>query len=74
MSHLVPGTGGVAQFPCLQSSKILLNAKKKNPHGATSNQRYRVMIETASDAVVCIDEVAGQSCLQNPATTKVFWL
>jgi PAS domain S-box-containing protein len=34
-------------------------------------QRYRVMVETASDAVVCIDE-SGAILLANPATTKVF--
>jgi two-component system, LuxR family, sensor kinase FixL len=33
--------------------------------------RYRVMVEAASDAVVCIDE-NGVILLANPATTKIF--
>lgn len=34
-------------------------------------RRYRVMIETANDAVVCIDE-SGAILLANPATIRVF--
>jgi PAS domain S-box-containing protein len=34
-------------------------------------QRYRVMVETASDAVVCMDE-NGAILLANPATARVF--
>ncbi|HWC17931.1 MAG TPA: PAS domain S-box protein, partial [Terriglobales bacterium] len=34
-------------------------------------QRYRVMVEAASDAVVCIDE-NGAILLANPATTRIF--
>jgi PAS domain S-box-containing protein len=36
-----------------------------------AEQRYRVMVETANDAVVCMDE-SGAILLANPATTKVF--
>jgi toluene monooxygenase system protein E len=36
-----------------------------------AEQRYRVMIETASDAVVCMDE-SGAILLANPATMRVF--
>ena len=34
-------------------------------------QRYRIMVETASDAVVCMDE-NGAILLANPATARVF--
>jgi|GEM_PF-348862 len=37
----------------------------------TAEQRYRVMIETANDAVVCMDE-SGAILLANPATMRVF--
>ena len=36
-----------------------------------TEQKYRVMIETASDAVVCMDE-SGVIVLANPATMRVF--
>jgi len=36
-----------------------------------TEQKYRVMIETASDAVVCMDE-GGVIVLANPATMRVF--
>jgi PAS domain S-box-containing protein len=36
-----------------------------------AEQRYRVMVETASDAVVCMDE-NGAILLANPATMRVF--
>jgi toluene monooxygenase system protein E len=36
-----------------------------------AEQRYRVMIETASDAVVCMDE-RGAILVANPATIRVF--
>jgi PAS domain S-box-containing protein len=36
-----------------------------------TEQKYRVMIETASDAVVCMDE-SGAIVLANPATMRVF--
>src|SRR5262249_20200700 len=37
----------------------------------SSEARYRVMVETASDAVICIDETSA-ILLVNPATVRVF--
>jgi PAS domain S-box-containing protein len=45
--------------------------KKEESERRSIEQRYRVMVETASDAVVCIDE-RGELLLANPATAKVF--
>jgi PAS domain S-box-containing protein len=67
---LVPGTGGVAFF-LFTIVEDITERKKEESERRYIEQRYRVMVETASDAVVCIDE-RGAILLANPATTKVF--
>ena len=67
---LVPGTGGVAPF-LFTIVEDITERKKEETERRYIEQRYRVMVETASDAVVCIDE-RGAVLLANPATTKVF--
>ena len=67
---LVPGTGGAAPF-LFTIVEDITERKKEQAERRYIEQRYRVMVETASDAVVCIDE-SGAILLANPATTKVF--
>jgi PAS domain S-box-containing protein len=67
---LVPGTGGVAPF-LFTIVEDITERKKEESERRYIEQRYRVMVETASDVVVCIDE-SGAILLANPATTKVF--
>jgi len=45
--------------------------KKEESARRYSEERYRVIVETASDAVVCVDD-SGAILLANPATTRVF--
>jgi PAS domain S-box-containing protein len=67
---LVPGTGGVAPF-LFTIVEDISQRKEEESERRYIEQRYRVMVETASDAVVCMDE-NGAIVLANPATTKVF--
>ena len=67
---LVPGTGAVAPF-LLTIVEDITQRKKEESARRYIEQRYRVMVEAASDAVICIDE-SGAILLANPATTKVF--
>jgi PAS domain S-box-containing protein len=67
---LVSGTGGVAPFLFTVVENIT-ERKKEESERRYIEQRYRVMVETASDAVVCMDE-NGTILLANPASTKVF--
>jgi PAS domain S-box-containing protein len=67
---LVPGTGGVAPF-LFTIVEDITERKKEESERRYIEQRYRVMVEAASDAVVCIDE-SGAILLANPAITKVF--
>jgi PAS domain S-box-containing protein len=67
---LVPGTGGVAPF-LLTIVEDITQRKQEESERRNIEQRYRVMVETASDAVVCMDE-NGAILLANPATTRVF--
>jgi len=67
---LVPGTGGVGPF-LFTIVEDITERKKEESERRYIEQRYRVMVETASDAVVCIDE-SSAILLANPATTKVF--
>ena len=69
---LVPGTGGVAPF-LFTIVEDITERKKEESERRYIEQRYRVMVETASDAVVCMDE-SGAILLANPATTKSLWL
>src|SRR5215469_12345786 len=45
--------------------------KRAEAERESSEARYRLVIETASDAVICIDETSG-ILLANPATIRVF--
>jgi PAS domain S-box-containing protein len=67
---LVPGTGGVAPF-LFTVVEDITQRKKEESARRYIEQRYRVMVETASDAVVCMDE-NGAILLANPATARVF--
>jgi PAS domain S-box-containing protein len=67
---LVPGTGGVAPF-LLTIVEDITQRKQEESEKRYIEQRYRVMVETASDAVVCMDE-NGAILLANPATARVF--
>jgi PAS domain S-box-containing protein len=67
---LVPGTGAVAPF-VFTIVEDITQRKKEESERRDIEQRYRVMVETASDAVVCMDE-SGAILLANPATTKIF--
>jgi PAS domain S-box-containing protein len=67
---LVPGTGVVASF-LLTIVEDITQRKKEESARRYIEQRYRVMVEAASDAVICIDE-SGAILLANPATAKVF--
>jgi PAS domain S-box-containing protein len=67
---LVPGTGGVAPF-LFTIVEDITERKREESERRYIEQRHRVMVETASDAVVCIDE-SSAILLANPATTKVF--
>jgi PAS domain S-box-containing protein len=67
---LVPGTGGVAPF-LFTIVEDITQRKQEESERRYIEQRYRVMVETASDAVVCMDE-NGAILLANPATTRVF--
>jgi PAS domain S-box-containing protein len=67
---LVPGTGGVAPF-LFTIVEDITQRKEEESERRYIEQRYRVMVETASDAVVCMDE-NGAILLANPATARVF--
>jgi PAS domain S-box-containing protein len=67
---LVPGTGGVAPF-LFAIVEDITQFKQEESERRYIEQRYRVMVETASDAVVCMD-ARGAILLANPATTRVF--
>src|ERR1700741_789266 len=67
---LVPGTGGVAPF-LFTIVEDITQRKEEESERRYIEQRYRVMVETASDAVVCMDE-NGAILLANPATERVF--
>jgi PAS domain S-box-containing protein len=67
---LVPGMGGSEPF-WFAVVEDITQRKEEESARRYIEQRYRVMVETASDAVVCIDE-SSAILLANPATTKVF--
>src|SRR6202008_2930835 len=69
----------VALIPCIADAAPFLFAvgeditqrKKKEPARLYSEERYRVVVETASDAVVSIDE-SSTILFANPATSRIF--
>jgi PAS domain S-box-containing protein len=67
---LVPGTGGVTPF-LFTIVEDITERKKEEAERRYIEQRYRVMVEMASDAVVCLDE-KGAILLANAATARVF--
>jgi PAS domain S-box-containing protein len=67
---LVPGMGGVAPF-WFAVVEDITQRKRDECFGRYSEERYRVMVETASDAVIGLDE-SSTILLANPATTRVF--
>lgn len=66
----VPGTGAVAPF-LFTIVEDITQRKQEESERRYIEQRYRVMVETASDAVICMDE-NGAILLANPATTRIF--
>ncbi len=69
---LVPGIGGVTPF-WFAVVEDITERKKEESERRYSEQRYRVVVETAPDAVVCMDE-SGAILLANPATSRSLWL
>jgi PAS domain S-box-containing protein len=67
---LVPGIGGVAPF-WFAVVEDITERKKDECARRYSEERYRVIVETASDAVISLDE-SSTILLANPATTRVF--
>ena len=67
---LVPGTGDVAPF-LFTIVEDVTQRKQEESERRYSEEKYRVVVEAASDAVVCTDE-SGAILLANPATTRVF--
>jgi PAS domain S-box-containing protein len=66
----VPGTGGAASF-LFTIVEDITQRKKDESARRYSEEKYRVVVEAASDAVICVDD-AGAILLANPATRKVF--
>jgi PAS domain S-box-containing protein len=67
---LVPGTGGVAPF-LFTIVEDITQRKQEESQRRYGEEKYRVVIEAASDAVICVDECSA-ILLANPATTRIF--
>ena len=67
---LVPGMGGVAPFWFAVVEDITQRKEEESAHRYTQ-EKYRLVVETASDAVISLDETST-ILLANPATTRVF--
>jgi PAS domain S-box-containing protein len=67
---LVPGTGGVAPF-LFTIVEDITQRKHEESERRYSEEKYRVVIEAASDAVICVDE-CSEILLANPAITRIF--
>lgn len=67
---LVPGTGDVAPF-LFTIVEDITQRKQEESERRYSDEKYRVVVEAASDAVFCMDE-SGVILLANPATARVF--
>jgi PAS domain S-box-containing protein len=67
---LVPGTAGVAPFLFTIVEDITQRKEEESARRYTE-ERYRLVVETASDAVISLDE-SSAILLANPATTRVF--
>ena len=67
---LVPGMGGAAPFWFAVVEDITQRKEEESARGYTE-ERCRLVVETASDAVISLDESTA-ILLANPATTRVF--
>ena len=67
---LVPGTGGVTPF-LFTIVEDITQRKQEESERRYSDEKYRVVIEAAGDAVICVDERSA-ILLVNPATTRIF--
>jgi PAS domain S-box-containing protein len=67
---LVPGIGGTAPFWFAVVEDITQRKEEESTHRYTE-EKYRLVVETASDAVISLDETST-ILLANPATTRVF--
>jgi PAS domain S-box-containing protein len=67
---LVPEMGGVAPFWFAVVEDITQRREEESAHRYTE-EKYRLVVETASDAVISLDETST-ILLANPATTRVF--
>ena len=67
---LVPEMGGVAPFWFAVVEDITQRKEEESAHRYTE-EKYRLVVETASDAVISLDETST-ILLANPATTRVF--
>ena len=67
---LVPEMGGVAPFWFAVVEDITRRKEEESAHRYTE-EKYRLVVETASDVVISLDETST-ILLANPATTRVF--
>jgi len=67
---LVPGTGGVAPLLFAVIEDITRRKEEESARRYTE-EKYRLIVETAPDAVICVDE-SSTILLTNPASTRVF--
>jgi len=67
---LVPEMGGVAPFWFAVVEDITQRKEEESARRYTE-EKYRLVVETASDAVISLDE-SSAILLANPATTRVF--
>jgi PAS domain S-box-containing protein len=67
---LVPGTGGVAPF-LFTIVEDITQRKQEESERRYSEAKHRVVVEAASDAVICVDERSA-ILLANPATSRIF--
>jgi len=67
---LVPGIGGAAPFWFAVVEDITQRKEEESARRYTE-EKYRLVVETASDAVISLDETSA-ILLANPATTRIF--
>jgi PAS domain S-box-containing protein len=67
---LVPGIGGAAPFWFAVIEDITQRKEEESARRYTE-EKYRLVVETASDAVISLDETSA-ILLVNPATTRIF--
>jgi len=67
---LVPGTGGVTPF-LFTIVEDITQRKQEESERRYTEEKHRVIVEAASDAVICVDE-CSVILLANPATARIF--